>query len=162
MDQFETERNENQVRANIHSFYEEEEEAAKKQWETYEVESEGGSSQKAATIEECSSTKKEVLEEIQEVNSSPEQIISAPVREAPVEKTSAPVVTRQALAAEPRKMPNVSPFAQGIIAELDSAVAQQDGTELSNQVFDAECEGLEDQIDLAWYEAKAAEFIENS
>lgn len=145
----------------MHNFYEEEEEEAKKQWETYDVESEGGSSQKVATIGECSSTKKEVLEEIQEVNSSPEQIVSAPVREAPVEKSSAPVVEKEALAAEPRKMPNVSPFAQGIIEALDAAVAQQDGTELSNQVFDAECEGLEDQIDLVWYERKAAEFIEN-
>jgi hypothetical protein len=157
----------------LHSFYEEEEEEARKQWETYEVESHASSSKienmsthfetqqtkKASMVDECISSKKEVLEEIQEVHSSPEQIVSALVKEAPKEIS---VVEKKAIALHPRKMPNVSPFAQGIIDALDAAVAQQDGTELSNQVFDAECEGLEDQIDLAWYEQKAAELLESS
>lgn len=169
-DQFEKE---NRDLSKLHSFYEEEEEDNKKQWETYEVESAGDSSQKGAAVEEDGSAKKEVdriaLEEIQEVNSSPEQIVSAPVKESlpevekvVEEKSSAPVVEKKAMAPHPRKMPNVSPFAQGIIDQLELAVAEKDGNELSNQVFDAECEGLEDQIDLQWYEHKAAELIENS
>jgi len=157
----------------LHSFYEEEEEEEKRQWETYEAESAGDSTQKGAAVEEDGSAKKEVeriaLEEIQEVNSSPEQLVSAPVKESPreveevvEEKSSAPVVEKQGMAPQPRKMPNVSPFAQGIIDQLELAVAAKDGNELSNQVFDAECEGLEDQIDLQWYEHKAAELIDNS
>jgi hypothetical protein len=65
MDQSEKE---NRDLSKLHSFYEEEEEEDKKQWETYEVESAGDSSQKGAAVEEDGSAKKEVekiaLEEI--------------------------------------------------------------------------------------------------
>jgi len=49
-------------------------------------------------------------------------------------------------------MASVSPYAEGVIAELEKALASRNGDDLSNQVFDAECAGLEDQIDLTWYE----------
>ena len=68
------------------------------------------------------------------MNSSPEQIVSAPVKEslpevekAVEEKSSAPVVEKKEMAPQPRKMPNVSPFAQGIIDQLELAVAEKDG-----------------------------------
>jgi hypothetical protein len=65
MDQSEKE---NRDLSKLHSFYEEEEEEDKRQWETYEVESAGDSSQKGAAVEEDGSAKKEVekiaLEEI--------------------------------------------------------------------------------------------------
>lgn len=55
-------------------------------------------------------------------------------------------------ASAPKKMASVSPYAEGLIAELEKALASRNGDDLSNQVFDAECAGLEDQIDLTWYE----------
>lgn len=42
---------------------------------------------------------------------------------------------------------------------MDEALLANDGMKLSELVFDADCEGLEDQMDLKWYENKAIEML---
>jgi hypothetical protein len=49
-------------------------------------------------------------------------------------------------------MANVTREAQKFISTLDEALAARNGELLSELTFDAECEGLSDQIDLTWYE----------
>lgn len=50
----------------------------------------------------------------------------------------------------------ISPYAQGFIKKLEEALLAGDHVTLSDLAFDAECEGLESQIDLKWYAEKAA------
>ena len=64
----------------------------------------------------------------------------------------APTLGFQSSATKPKVMAQVSPYAQEIIDTLQEALENKNGEELSNLVFDAECEGLENQIDLTWYE----------
>lgn len=47
---------------------------------------------------------------------------------------------------------SISPYAQDVIRQLEEALKSGDGDELSNIVFDAECENLGNQIDLNFYE----------
>ena len=42
---------------------------------------------------------------------------------------------------------------------MEEALKANDGVRLSELVFDADCEGLEDQLDLKWYELKAQELL---
>ena len=51
--------------------------------------------------------------------------------------------------AGPQKMcSNISPFAQGIIKQLDEAFKNKDFTRSTDLLWDADCEGLGNQIDL--------------
>ena len=54
----------------------------------------------------------------------------------------------------------ISPYAQEVIAQLQAAMNSGDLTSFSDLIFDAECEGLETQIDLQWYEKVAARMTE--
>jgi hypothetical protein len=42
---------------------------------------------------------------------------------------------------------------------MEEALQANDGLKLSELVFDADCEGLEDQLDLKWYELKSQELL---
>ena len=42
---------------------------------------------------------------------------------------------------------------------MEEAFLANDGVKLSELVFDADCEGLEDQLDLKWYELKSQELL---
>lgn len=53
-----------------------------------------------------------------------------------------------------------SEVALQFIKQLEEAVANKDGEELSNLVFDADCDGLDKEIDLVWYEQKAVRLNE--
>jgi len=50
----------------------------------------------------------------------------------------------------------VSPYALEVIQNLNSAIQAKDVTALTDLLFDAECEGLGNQIDIPWYEQVAA------
>jgi hypothetical protein len=50
--------------------------------------------------------------------------------------------------------------AQGFIKKLEKALKNKDQQTLSDLIFDAECEGLEDQIDLKWYSETCAVMVE--
>jgi len=53
----------------------------------------------------------------------------------------------------PTKMKGViSPQALDFISKLEDARLRKDAEELSNLVFDADCDGLANEIDLHWYE----------
>ena len=60
---------------------------------------------------------------------------------------------------EPRKLVITSSEAQSMQDNLENARMNKDGEELSNLVFDAECEDMQDQIDLYWYETYAAQLM---
>ena len=60
---------------------------------------------------------------------------------------------------EPRKLVITSSEAQSMLESLENARMNKDGEELSNLVFDAECEDMQDQIDLYWYETYAAQLM---
>ena len=60
---------------------------------------------------------------------------------------------------EPRKLVITSSEAQSMLENLENARMNKDGEELSNLVFDAECEDMQDQIDLYWYETYAAQLM---
>ena len=63
---------------------------------------------------------------------------------------------------EPRKLVITSSEAQSMLENLENARMNKDGEELSNLVFDAECEDMQDQIDLYWYETYAAQLMESN
>lgn len=44
-----------------------------------------------------------------------------------------------------------------MIAKMQQAIVDDDFQLLGELVFDADCEGLESQIDLKWYEGKASQ-----
>ena len=68
-------------------------------------------------------------------------------------KESSLEVSTQKKTSGPKKMcENISPFAQGIIKQLEEAFARKDFTRYTDLLWDADCEGLGNQIDLAWYE----------
>lgn len=50
---------------------------------------------------------------------------------------------------------SISPYAQEMILKLEEALKCKDAQALSELAFDADCEGLEDQIDIRWYEQMA-------
>jgi len=62
----------------------------------------------------------------------------------------------------PRVNPNpLTPLAQEYLAKMQAALENEDGDELANIVFDAEIENdVAEQIDLKWYEQKAASLIQ--
>jgi hypothetical protein len=76
-------------------------------------------------------------------------------------KEEAPLKNKPPVSAKPRVMStNPSSEAQDFIKKLDKAMRNNDQQLLSDLIFDAECEGLEDQIDLQWYSQQAATLVE--
>jgi hypothetical protein len=49
----------------------------------------------------------------------------------------------------------ISPLGKKFVKMMEEALEKNDGVRLFELVFDADCEGLEDQLDLKWYELKA-------
>ena len=63
----------------------------------------------------------------------------------------------------PTKMSGViSSEALDYISKLEDARQRKDAEDMSNLVFDADCEGLANEIDLHWYEQKAARLMQES
>lgn len=62
---------------------------------------------------------------------------------------------------EPYQKPITTLDAQDMLSNLEEARKKKDGEQLSNLVFDAECENMGDQIDLEWYECYAASLMAN-
>lgn len=160
--------------AKLHTFYEDEiEEEKPNEWETVGVEthqSEGFSSDKESMEQMQEDAHEEAVQEtaaqeIDEVSEASEQEqIKSVEAEKVMKKTPSPfkekeVVPPATLAAAPTKMPNVTSEAQNFISTLDEALSAGNGELLSELTFDAECEGLADQIDLTWYEQQAAQLI---
>lgn len=56
---------------------------------------------------------------------------------------------------------NPSELALKYIQELEDACVNNDGERMSNIVFDADCDGLNKEIDLLWYEQKANKLLQN-
>ena len=57
---------------------------------------------------------------------------------------------------------NPSEMAMDYIAKLENATNRKDAEGLGNIVFDADCDGLANEIDLLWYEQKVARLIQDS
>ena len=48
----------------------------------------------------------------------------------------------------------ISPHAKEMSVKLDEALLLKDYTLMGDLIFDCECEELDDQIDLKWYQAQ--------
>lgn len=60
------------------------------------------------------------------------------------------------------KSKQLSATAVNFLKRLEQARENKDGQEMSNLVFDAYCEDLASELDLDWYEQKAARLIESA
>lgn len=60
-----------------------------------------------------------------------------------------------------KKISSPSALAQDFITKLEAARKRKDAEELGNLCFDADCEGLSNEIDLHWYEQKAARLMQD-
>ena len=171
--------------ANLHTFYEDElEDERQNEWETVGVETHQSedllSERKTVELEkfddDCvqeapveemrdvpqaceqkqimdNEAQEEMAEEMQPLNvQSTVNLAESQLQESETEPSAA-------LPAAPTKMPNVTPAAESFIATLEEALSAGNGELLSELTFDAECEGLADQIDLTWYEQQAAKLI---
>ncbi len=74
----------------------------------------------------------------------PLEVIKESIQEA------APVLP----AAPKQVFENISPRAQEMMAKLDDALRTKDFSQMGEVLFDCECEDLDDQIDLKWYQAQ--------
>ena len=62
----------------------------------------------------------------------------------------------------PTKMvENPSDLALKYMQDLEDARINNDGERMSNIVFDADCDDMANQIDLNWYEQRAAQLLQN-
>ena len=83
-------------------------------------------------------------------------------QEVKIEKVAEPEpvveVISQEISSKPKMMRDTyTPLAQEFLEKLEAAYAAKDGQELSDIVFEAECEDeVAKQLDLDWYERQAA------
>ena len=98
------------------------------------------------------------------MDSKPVQPSPTKVTKVAYEEPEAPVVdvTPKDMAAGPQNKGNLSGTAKKWLQKLEALVKSKSGEELADMIFDAECDDVGEELDLQWYENKAAEFIEEA